>query len=258
MSYEHFYWFLDRKAADAVLRMPWKRFLERHPWKEDELRQVLEFAVEPSPGARALKTILDTRTLAWTVQHASPALFLLQEIVNHVPALDRKGGVVAFLDCRDFETLAVNAVAARAFVDGRIDARTLRAVFAIHGEYVLDLQFDMQAVEPGVLAKVERAIHAGRERRPFFPWLRGQTEEDGYYWLREAETRLFTDFVLKAWAGNWPMLPLDPEVVDGLELKPSKRTGFRQLPIAEKLAAAAKKLRARELAVVRYFELEVL
>jgi hypothetical protein len=258
MSYEHFYWFLDRKAADTALRMPWKRFLERHPWEEAELRQVLEFAVEPSPGARALKTILDTRTLAWTVQHASPALYLVQEIVTHVPALNRKGGLVAFLDCRDFETLAINAAAARAFVDGRIDARTLRAVFAIHGEYVLDLQFDLRAAEPGVLRKIERAIHAGPERRPLFSWLPGQAEEEGYYWLREADTKLFTDFVLKAWTGNWPMLPLDPEVVDGLELKPSKRAGFRQLPIAEKLATAAKKLRGRDLALVRYFELEVI
>jgi len=258
MSYEHFYWFLDRKASDAVLRMPWPRFLERHPWNEEELRHLLEFAVEPSPSARTLRSILATRTLAWTVDHSTPALYLVHEIVRHVPSLDRMGGTVWFWDCEDFETLAVNAVAARAFLEGRITARTLRAVFAIHGEYVLDLQFDLQRVAPGALQKVERAIHARPDGRPLFAWLGDGKAEEGYYWLREADTRLFLDFVQQAWAERWPMLPLDPEVTDGLDLKPARQHTLRHLPIGRKLAAAAKKLAGRDLAVVRYFELEAL
>jgi|WetSurMetagenome_2_1015567.scaffolds.fasta_scaffold25244_2 hypothetical protein len=257
MSYEHFYWFLDRKAADAVLRMPWTRFLERHSWPEDELQQVLEFAVEPSPGPKKIRSMLQSRTLAWTVQHAAPALYLVDEIIQRVPAVEKKGAIVPFWDCQDFETLAINAAAARAFIDGRIPARMLRAVFAIHGEYVLDLQFDLQRVEPGVLQKVERAIQAGPEPRPFFSWLKKGQSDEGYYWLRESDTKLFLQFVTEAWAGNWPLLPLDPEVMTGLELD-AKTLKFRRLPLARKLAAAAKKLAGRDLALVRYFELEVL
>jgi hypothetical protein len=258
MSYEHFYWFFDRKATDKVLRATWSAFLERHPWKEEALRQLLEFAVDPTPGPRAVRSILDTRTLAWTVAHSTPALFVVNEIVEHVPALARKGGFIAFSDCRDFETLAVNAVAARAFLDGRIGARTLRAVFAVHGEYVLDLQFDLQRVETSGLLEVERAIHARSDSKPLFAWLGKRPADAGYYWLREADTTLFVEFVQQAWAGSWPMLPLDPEVVVGLDLKPAKVHTFRHLPIARKLATVAKKLAGRDLALVRYFELEVL
>ncbi len=238
--------------------MPWTKFLELHPWGDEELRKMLEFAVEPTPSDRTIRNILNTRTLAWTVAHSVPALYVVHEVVHHIPALERQGGTVWFWDCRDFETLAVNAVAARAFLDGRITARTLRAVFSIHGEYVLDLQFDLQRIDLPALQKVERAIHAKAAGRPLFSWLGDRPAEEGYYWLREAETKLFNDFVLEAWAGNWPMLPLDPEVAQGLELKRAKQHKFRQLPIAKRLAAAAKKLAGRDLAMVRYFELEVM
>ncbi len=258
MSYEHFYWFLDRKATDAVLRLPWKAFLERHPWEAQELRSTLQFVVEPSPGERAIRSILEKRTLAWTVSRSTPALYLVNEVVHHVPALERKGGTVWFWDCRDFETLAINAVAARAFLDGRIPPRTLRAVFGIHGEYVLDLQFDLTRIHAAELLRVERAIHAKADGRPLFSWLGDHPAEEGYYWLREAETTLFTGFLQQAWAENWPMLPVDPEVTEGLELKPAKVHKFRQLPIARKLASAVKTLAGRDLAVVRYFELEAL
>ena len=62
----------------------------------------------------------------------------------------------------------------------------------------------------------------------------------------------------EAWAGNWPALPLDPEVADEMELKPRKAHKFRGFPIARHLAAAAKKLAGRDLSCVRYFELEVM
>jgi hypothetical protein len=258
MTYEHFYWFVDRRAADSVLRMPWKAFLELHPWKEGELRHMLEFAVEPTPGARAIASILGTKTLAWTVAHSNPALYVVNEIVEHVPALRRRGGTVQFWDCHNFETLVLNAVAARAFLDGRITPRTLRAAFAIHGEYVLDLQFDVPEIAPAALRRVGRAISAKSDGRPLFSWLGNRPAEAGYHCIREADTKLFTRFVQQAWAENWPMLPLDPEVADELELKPGKEYKARNFPMARKLAAAAKKLAGRDLCLVRYFELEVI
>jgi hypothetical protein len=258
MSYGHFYWFVDRKATDAVLRMPWKAFLECHPWNEDELRSMLEFAVEPTPGTRAMRSMLDTRTLAWTVSRSNPALYVVHEIAEHVPALRRRGGTVEFWDCHDFETLVLNAVAARAFLDGRITPRTLRAVFAIHGEYVLDLQFDLPAIDPAGLRRIERAISAKSDSRPLFPWFGTRIADEGYHTLREADTELFGRFLQQAWAGNWPLLPLDPEVADELELKRAKEYTVRSFPLARRLAAAAKKLDGRNLCVVRYFEVEVL
>ena len=148
-----------------MLRTAWKAFLERHPWDAQELRQLLEFAVEPSPKERALRSILDTKTLAWTVSRSVPALYLVHQVVHHVPALADRGGSVWFWDCHHFETLAINAVAARAFLDGRITARTLRAVFAIHGEYVFDLQFDVAAIDAKDLQRLSRAVH-GKAARP--------------------------------------------------------------------------------------------
>jgi hypothetical protein len=258
MTYEHFYWFVDRKATDSVLRMPWKAFLECHPWKDEELRSVLEFAVEPTPGARAIRSMLDTKTLAWTVSRSEPALYVVNEIVEHVPALRRSGGTVEFWDSHNFESLVLNAVAARAFLDGRITPRTLRAVFAIHGEYVLDLQFDVPAIEPTGLRRIERAISAKSDSRPLFSWLGTRAAGEGYHWLREADTDLFGTFIQQAWAENWPMLPLDPEVADELELKSGKEYKVRNFPLARRLAAAAKKQAGRNLCLVRYFELEVL
>jgi len=105
---------------------------------------------------------------------------------------------------------------------------------------------------------VERAIHATSDTRPLFTWLGNRPAEVGYYWLREADTRLFTEFVQQAWAGNWPMLPLDPEVVVALDLPAARVYKFRHLPIARRFAAAVKEVAGRDLALVRYFELEVL
>jgi hypothetical protein len=258
MSYEHFYWFVDRKAADSVLRMPWQAFLESHPWKADELRGMLEFAVEPTPGPRAIRSMLDTKTLAWTVSRSRPALHVVNEIVEHVPSLRRRGGTVEFWDSHNFETLVLNAVAARALLGGRIAPRTLRAVFAIHGEYVLDLQFDVPSIDPAGLRRIERAISAKADSRPLFSWLATRPADEGYHSLREADTELFGRFIQQAWAENWPMLPLDPEVADELELKPAKEYTVRNFPLARRLAAAAKKLAGRRLCLVRYFELEVL
>ncbi len=258
MSYEHFYWFLDRKAANRVLRTAWKAFLERYPWDAQELRQLLEFAVEPSPKERALRSILGTKTLAWTVSRSVPALYLVHQVVHHVPALADRGGSVWFWDCHHFETLAINAVAARAFLDGRITARTLRAVFAIHGEYIFDLQFDVAAIDAKDLQRLSRAVHGKAAGKPLFTWLGERPAEEGYHWIREADTKLFLDFVREAWAGNWPALPLNPEVADELELKPRKAHKFRGFPVARHLAAAAKTLAGRGLSCVRYFELEVM
>jgi hypothetical protein len=258
MGYEHFYWYLDRRATDSILRMSWEAFLEQHPWDEKLLHAVLEFAVEPSPSAQTIRSILNTRTLAWTVSHSTPALYLVNEIVQHVPALKRKGGEIQFWDCSPFETLVLNAVAARAFLERRITPRMLRAVFAIHDEYVLDLQFDVPRIEPAMLRRVDKAVHAKSDDRPLFGWLDVRPPVEGYHWIREADTKLFNSFVQQAWAENWPMLPLDPEVVDELDLKHSKECKFRSSPLAKRLAAAAKKLDGRGLCLIRYFELEVL
>jgi hypothetical protein len=258
VSVEHFYWYLDRKAVESVLRLSWRDFLDRYPMDPAQAVELLDSAIEPHASERHVQSILRNKTLAWTVTHSTPALYVVNTIVHHVPALKRSGTEVWFWDCNHFETFAINAVAAAAFLEGRISGQTLRAVFAIHNEWMVEAQFDESMVSTADLRKLDKGLSAKIDARPLFSWLGDRPASEGYQWVREGDTALFNAFIQEAWTGNWPLLPLAKDVVELMELKPGKEYRIRNFPVARKLAAAAKKMANRRLCLVRYFELEVM
>jgi hypothetical protein len=240
MGDAHYYYALDRKAAERVFDLTWNQFLEAFGWGKtqwEDIGEYLAFSVEPEPDDVA--PILP-QTIRETIPRMSPQYFCMIELSYQ---LGRRSFVKLELDAHNLEDdcVALISCGIRAFLNGDIDDRTLWCLMTIHKEWASGV------LSPGVheLSKGERRrIKAARKRygrgRPVFDWQTQEAVRDGHTALSEEDTRRFARFVQLAWRKNWPVYS---------DVGPLLR--FRDFKLAKKLHVAAPKLRGN--CLVRYY-----
>jgi hypothetical protein len=213
MSNTHYYFALNRKAAERVLCLTWNQFLERFGWKGpsqwDDVGGYLAFALDrpelpEKPTAEQIAPIL-RRTIRETILRMSPQYYCLLELSYQ---LRRQSFVKVDLNVEGLEAQcdAMNICAIWAFLSGDIDGRTLWCVLTVHGEWATDLfsrwrpllgQTERQRIE-SVLKRFGRC-------RPVFNWQTLKAVRDGHSALDEEDTRRFSRFIQHAWRKNWPV-----------------------------------------------------
>jgi hypothetical protein len=248
MGIEHFYWFVDRAVVDPLLGLSWRGFLRKYPWRRHEVEELLAFALEPELEGSALADIVATRTLRWTMKRSTPSYYFLTEIIHHVPAVRRRCPEIWIEQLDD--TAVLLAAACEAFLQGRISALTLWAVYNIAGSEDPCNCLQLSRVE---LARVEQALACAVEK-PIFPWQTEEALQDGYRCLRSVDTRRFIRFLAQAWAENWPA----PRIRSGA-MRESNWTGrtlvrrFRDAGLTRELTRSVKVAHLEKPCALRYF-----
>jgi hypothetical protein len=259
MGMEHYYVFIDRPAVDAILRLEWKEFLIAYPVRHsrwafenslyDSVEHFVGFAVDPEPDATMIARILSKRTLRWTMRRATPQYWFMGEIITHIRALNRSCPTVWIEDesAVDFYGLTVAAVAA--FIDSRIDTKTLWAIFNITGREDPSRWMRLTRTQ---LKALDRAIVDGGVERPVFTWQANDCLEEQYRCLRPADTRRFIAFLRRAWEANWPLDYLSESARRSIPGRKGTRR-FRDLDCARRLVDGIRRFKAAEPSVIRYF-----
>lgn len=246
------YHFFDRAAFDLLWGLSWQEFRrkwnrgawtsrplgEKGVYNGDSLRDLIAFCIEPDLNEKEVEYILNRRSIRWTVLKSIPQSFLMEEVIGNVPKLRRRQfSVVVFADA-DFTVLLSCAV--DAYLEGRIDRRTLRAVLALHPAE--DLK-DFLLLTTNERRRLGRLVRAQDDMfRPIYRW-QGPGAFVGEEWpgcLREADTRRFVEFLFAAWKGNWEV----PHVKDrtALSFVPAKgqTARFRDFVISQELVRRLK------------------
>lgn len=246
MGIEHFYWFIDREVIDPVLEMSWKAFLRKYPWKRDEIDPFLNFAVDGEPDTATISLIIQKRSLRWTMKRSSPAYWFLNELVHHAPALRLRCPEVWIHNDSDLAIL--EAAAVHGFLIGRISERTLWTAYNINGQRDPSRWLELTRSE---LKRVKAALNCGAVEKPIFPWQSDDCLHDGYNCLGIRDTRLFIDFICKAWQEHWSIMRLNEAVRK--EVADIFMPCIRDYPLAPKLIACAKIVPLARPCLVRYF-----
>jgi len=234
----HYYYAINRKAAERVFDLTWNQFLQKFGWSTrsqwqnfgDYLANCLDKPELPDePTAAEIGPIL-RRTIRETVRYMSPQYFCILELGFH---LGKRSFIRADIeagrledDCHTLMTCAISL-----FLSGRIDDRTLWCVFMLPTEWFpVKWSSGFFASWTKGLTKVERRrVHAalrrfGRRCRPIFDWQPVSAVRDGHTVLCEEDTRRFARFIELAWRKNWP-----------IAMRDSREVGFRSLELAKKL-----------------------
>jgi hypothetical protein len=237
MSQTHYYYALNRKAAERITTLTWKQFLKKFGWRcppsqWENIGGYLSFALDrprlpEQPTQEELAPILQWK-IRETIPRMGPQYFMMLELSNQ---LGRHSFVKADVDAekQEDEVDAINSGAIFGFLDGDIDDRTLWCVLTIHEDWASDL-FDRW--NPPLPESDRDVINALKKRfgrcRPIFDWQTLRAVRDGHTVLHEEDTKRFVQFVELAWRENWPIW------------KANKRLRrFRDFDLARKLHAAS-------------------
>ena len=209
MSMNHFYYAINRKAAERVFSLTWNQFLEKYGWNPKSqwinIGEYLAFALDrpalpEEPTAEQIAPIL-RKTIRQTIPRMSPQDFVILELSYHM----RKQSFVKVdvnAEKQVDQSLALVGCAYTAFLSNLIDARTLWSVLTLHGEWTSD--FDSRYSNLSVNDR--RRLKAVRKQfgpcRPVFDWQSRRDLGDGDGALREEDTRLFASFIRLAWRKN--------------------------------------------------------
>jgi hypothetical protein len=241
MPQTHYYYALNRKAAERVFDLTWNQFLAKFGWSKrrsqwPNIGGYLAFFLDKpelpdEPTAKEIAPIL-RRTIRETMRHMSPEYFCILELSYQ---LGKRSFIRADIDavkleddCQAFMNCAISL-----FLSGRIDDRTLWCVFMLPEEWFpVKWSSDFVVSWTEGLTKVQRRrVHAAVRRfgrcRPIFDWQPVSAVRDGHTALCEKDTRRFVRFVRLAWRQNWPLYQRDSHLVC-----------FRSLKLARKLHAA--------------------
>ncbi len=152
MSNTHYYYALNRKAAERVVRLTWNQFLAKFGWGRPsqwkEIGGYLAFGLDrpelpEEPEPEEIASIL-RQPIRETIPHMSPQYFCLLLLSYQ---LRRQSFVKVDLNAERLEgdCDALMACALRAFVHGALDDHTLWCVLTLQGEPAPDFfaRFDM-------------------------------------------------------------------------------------------------------------------
>ncbi len=250
MGLEHFYWFVDRKVVDALLKMTWSEFLQYHPWRRNAVEELLTFVIEPEPDRATVERVLAEHSLRWTMKRAVPAYYFLNEIVHHVPDLERRCPEVWLGKNDVYQVAVLDAVAAEAYLAGRMNAADYWAVFNIDGQNDPSEWCHFSRAER---VRIEHALLPGAVEKPIFCWQDEACLEDGYRCLRVRDTGRFIRFVRLAWRENWSVLRLRKDARQELEIPSGATPPFRDFELPRQLMACLEAQPLEGHCLVRYF-----
>jgi hypothetical protein len=147
MSFTHYYYAINRKAAERVFDLTWNQFLDKYGWNRrrsqwPNIGGYFEFALDKpelpdEPTPEEIAPIL-RRTIRETLRHMTPAYFCMLLLGEQ---LGKRSFIRADIDAENLESDldALNICAISAFLSGDIDARTLWCVLTIHSSELPDL-----------------------------------------------------------------------------------------------------------------------
>ena len=236
MSNTHYYYALNRKAAESIVSLTWNQFLEKFGWKGPsqwkDIGGYLAYGLErpelpEEPKPEEIAPIL-RRTIRETIPRMAPQYSCLLELSYQ---LQRQSFVKVDVNAEgleeDADALVVCAI--WAFLAGDIDARTLWCVLTVHEEWASDLFGRWRLpLKAGERQRIQAARKQFGHCRPVFDWQTLKAVRDGHTALREEDTRRFARFVQLAWRKNWPVCSDDRHLLH-----------FRNLKLARKLHAAS-------------------
>jgi hypothetical protein len=236
MPQTHYYYSLNRKAAERIFDLTWNQFLEKFGWRDhtlfEDIGAYLAFGVDPEPeDPEEIAPILKW-TIRATIRRTTPQYYMMLALSYQ---MGKRSFIRADIDAprREDDCHALMTCAISLFVSGRIDDRTLWCVFMLPTEWFpVKWSSDFFANWTRGLTKVQRRrVHAALRRfgrhRPIFDWQPFSAVRDGHTVLCEEDTRRFVRFVRLAWRENWPVYQRDTGLV-----------GFRNLTLAKKLHTA--------------------
>jgi hypothetical protein len=240
VSQTHFYYALNRKAAERAAELTWQQFLDEFGWGRrggnwDNIGSFFEFGLDSLPQTYSPTHEDMAPLLRWkirrTIPRMSPQYFMLLELSYQMRQRSFvKADIGAEGEEEDSMALIVSAI--WGFVYGDIDARTLWGVFTLHGETPSGFLAEWQG---GLNDAESRRIRAlGRKFgrcRPLFDWQTRRAVTDGTSVLHEQDTKRFAKFLELAWSENWPVWSDE-----------NRLRRFRHFPLVRKLHAALPKL----------------
>jgi len=250
MSIEHFYWFVDLSAVDPILQMSWETFLRNYPWRQQSLEKFLLFAVETEPNRVTINQILRGRTIRWTMRRATPAYYFLNEIVHHVPGLKSQCPEIWVSKDLDSEIAVLLASAVEAFLRSQISQRTLWAVYNLNGADDPQAWLQLSRSE---CKKVKNALGCGAVEKPIFRWQKHECLVEDYRTLGLADTKRFTNFLLRAWKENWTVPRLKDDIKKELKLSSESNFYFRNFELTKHLVNSFNATHLVKPCLLRYF-----
>ena len=237
----NFYDFFNREFYDPIWLMAWPEFIKLNGtrWAKSKkyepgeyvgtsLTELVCFCLEEEPSDEELKDILERRTIRWTIQRCDSAFFLMSELMCHVPGHRSNHFVV-----EESEGGVLIAAATAAYLGGKTDAKTLRAVLMACGsppEGWLSLTRKQKALLAEPSANIDYM-------KPLYRWQAEGAccEGEGVTCLGIPDTRRFVAFIENAYSGNWEVMKLlDAE---------ANKVNFRDFEDAEYFHSAARKMR---------------
>jgi hypothetical protein len=146
MGNTHYYYALNRKAAERVFDLTWNQFLEKFGWSEDSQWESIggylsycldEPSWEEEPTPEQIAPIL-RRSIRATLRQRSTGYFCILELSYQ---LGKRSFVRSDIDAEALEEDldGLNICAVRGFLSGDIDDRTLWCIFTLHQEFSSDL-----------------------------------------------------------------------------------------------------------------------
>ena len=239
MGNTHYYYALNRKAAERVFDLTWNQFLEKFGWSEDSqwesIGDYLSYCLgEPSweeePTPKQIAPTL-RRSIRATLREESTGYYCILELSYQ---LGKRSFVRSDINAEDLEEDldGLNICAVRAFLSGDIDDRTLWCIFTLNEGEEEEGSSDLLDRFKTRLTKLDRrrilaAIGRFGPCEPLFEWQPASAVLDGHTVLCEEDTRRFVRFVRLAWRHNWPAYS-----------KKSRLLRFRNFKLARKLHAA--------------------
>lgn len=252
MGLEFFYRVFDRAAVDPVLAMRWTEYLAQRATDRESIEELLEFAVDgpdgDAPDPEYVQQILAERTLRWTMSHATPQFYFLHELVNCTPGLAKRCPAIwpeAFA-----EEAIFLGVSTCAFLAGKCTAPDWAAMMTLHGWPNLEEFLELTPAESKSLKRSVRSLI--EMPKPMFPWQSGDFLDDGYACLGVRESRRLLRHIARAWAENWPVAKLQPDLHEILGLAEGASARIRQFKIARQFTGWGKPGRFERPCLLRY------
>jgi hypothetical protein len=243
MPQTHYYYALNRKAAERVFDLTWNQFLEKFGWNKrrsqwPNIGGYLAFCLDGLPEEPTRKQIAPIlrQSIRETFRQESSGYFCMLLLGEQ---LGKQSFIRSDIDAERLEDdcHALMNCAISLFVSGRIDDRTLWCVFTLPTEWFpVKWSSDVFAGWTKGLTKVQRRrLHAVTRRfgrcRPIFNWQPVSAVRGGHTVLCEEDTRRFVRFVRLAWRQN-----------RAIYLRDSHLVRFRSFKLAKRLHAACPRL----------------
>ena len=142
------------------------------------------------------------------------------------------------------------AVAVQAYLDGKLDNRTLWASIALHGsvDEIAWLELSRKSRDT-----IVAALSPWKEPRPMFPWQSTDCLEGGYTVLGLRDTPRFLRFLIRAWKEKWPAPNLDRETREELNLERNQVPTLRHSKAFGAMVQHAQSDKIERPCLLRYF-----